>query len=153
MYPTLKGIVEEGMDYVGVIFFGLMITQKGVYLLEYNVRFGDPETQAVLPLMESDLMEVLLHSTNANLSNFNISWKNQYSCCVVASSEGYPFDYKTGYDIKGTDKTKGKVFAAGIKCEEDVLKTSGGRVLGVTSLGSTPEEAREKAYADIRNIT
>lgn len=153
MKPTLKGIEAESMDYVGIIFFGIMISEKGVYLLEYNVRFGDPETQAVLPLMESDLMEVVLCSINKLLHTFKLRWKKQHSCCVVAASEGYPSHYETGYEIEGVNNVRGKAFAAGAELKEGSLKTSGGRVLAVTSIGNTLDEARQKAYEDIEKIS
>jgi phosphoribosylamine---glycine ligase len=153
MYPTLKGIWEEDMDYVGVVFFGIMITKKGVYLLEYNVRLGDPETQAVLPLMESDFMELVLKALNKNLHNCNISWKNKHSCCVVAASGGYPDKYDTGFSIEGVCNAADKVFIAGAKLQENELLTTGGRVLTVTSLGDTLEEARAKSYSEIEKIS
>lgn len=153
MYPTLKGIWEEDMDYVGVVFFGIMITKKGVYLLEYNVRLGDPETQAVLPLMESDFMELVLTALNKNLHNCNISWKNKYSCCVVAASGGYPDKYDSGFLIGGVCNAADKVFIAGAKLQEKELLTTGGRVLTVTSLGDTLEEARAGAYSEIEKIS
>jgi phosphoribosylamine--glycine ligase len=153
MYPTLKGIWEEDMDYVGVVFFGIMITKKGVYLLEYNVRLGDPETQAVLPLMESDFMELVLKALNKNLHNYNISWKDKHSCCVVAASGGYPDKYDIGFSIEGVCSAEDKVFIAGAKLQEKELLTTGGRVLTVTSLGDTLEEARARAYNEIEKIS
>ena len=93
MAPTLKGIQNEGMDFEGVIFFGLMITKKGVYLLEYNMRLGDPETQAVFPLLETDMLEIIKSSFAKKLSEVKVEWKKQYSCCVVASAGGYPEKY------------------------------------------------------------
>lgn len=152
MYPTLKGIWEENMDYVGVLFFGVMINEKGVYLLEYNVRMGDPETQAILPLMESDFMDIIMKCVNKNLHNAEINWKEQYSCCIVATSEGYPGKYKTGYTINGTQNIQGKVFLAGAKAKDKTLLTSGGRVLCVNCIGNTLEEARMKSYNEVENI-
>jgi phosphoribosylamine---glycine ligase len=152
MVPTLKGICEENMDYVGIIFFGVMINEKGVYLLEYNVRMGDPETQAILPLMESDFMDIINKSVNRNLNNTEISWKGMYSCCIVAASYGYPGNYETGFAINGIEKVQGKVFAAGIIAKNKKLLTSGGRVLCVNCMGNTLEEAREKAYNEINHI-
>jgi phosphoribosylamine--glycine ligase len=152
MYPTLKGIWEEDMDYVGVVFFGIMITKKGVYLLEYNVRMGDPETQAVLPLMESDFMELIVKALNNNLHHCDISWKNKHSCCLVAASGGYPDKYATGILIDGISKITDKVFIAGAKIETEGLYTSGGRVLAVTALGDTLEEAREIVYDQIKKV-
>lgn len=152
MYPTLKGIQEEDMDYVGIVFFGIMITKKGVYLLEYNVRMGDPETQAVLPLMESDFMELIIKALNKNLHNCNVSWKNKHCCCVVAASGGYPDKYDTGFLISGISNVEDKVFIAGARLAGNELLTSGGRVLAVASLGDTLEEARIRAYSQIKKI-
>lgn len=152
MIPTLNGIVSEGMDYVGVIFFGIMINKNGVYNLEYNVRMGDPETQAVLTLMESDFMELILKALDKNLESCKIHWKNKHACTVAAASGGYPADYKTGFIINGLDKLQDKAFIAGAKHVENKLFTSGGRVLAVTSLGNSLEEARRKAYYEIKKI-
>lgn len=152
MYPTLKGIWEEHMDYVGVLFYGVMINEKGVYLLEYNVRMGDPETQAILPLMKSDFMDIIIKSVDRNLHNADIIWKKKYSCCIVATSEGYPGEYKTGYPIKGIGLTQGKVFMAGAKVKDNELLTTGGRVLCINCTENTLEEARIKAYNEIKTI-
>jgi phosphoribosylamine---glycine ligase len=152
MEPTIKGIVEEKMDYTGIVFFGIMITKKGVYLLEYNVRMGDPETQAVLALMDNDFMELIINALDKKLEPSMIKWKNKMSCCVVASSKGYPNKYSTGFAIKNTGKTKSKVFIAGADLEKGTLITSGGRVLSVAIVGDTLEEARNKCYRDIEKI-
>lgn len=152
MEPTIEGIKKEGMKYIGIIFFGLMINEKGVYLLEYNVRMGDPETQAVLPLMESDLMDVIMHAVDGNLQDYDIKWKDKYACSVVAASHGYPGKYDTGFSIEGINADDSKVFVAGARMENGTLKTSGGRVLAVTTLGDTSEEARRNAYASIDKI-
>ncbi|WP_138202810.1 phosphoribosylamine--glycine ligase [Haloimpatiens lingqiaonensis] len=150
--PTLKGIKNEAMDYIGVIFFGIMITEKGVYLLEYNVRMGDPETQAVLYLMESDLMDIIMGALNKDLANINIKWENKHSCCVVVASEGYPSSYKKGYPIEIEDNLESKVIAAGAKLEEGKLVTNGGRVLCVVAKGDSLDSAREKAYRDVEKV-
>ncbi|MBZ9624623.1 phosphoribosylamine--glycine ligase [Clostridium sp. FP2] len=150
--PTLVGIQEEAMDYKGIIFFGIMITSKGVYLLEYNVRFGDPETQAVLPLMKSDFVELVTCAIEGDLQNFELQWNKGYSCCVIAASKGYPGRYDTGIEINENNKLEGRLFVAGAKEEEGVLKTSGGRVLGITGLGETLDKARDIAYADMKKI-
>lgn len=152
LMPTLKGIQEEVMDYTGIIFFGIMITSKGVYLLEYNVRFGDPETQAVLPLMKSDFTDLVTCALEGELEKFKLEWKEGYSCCVIASSEGYPSSYNTGYVINELDKLKGKLFLAGSIYEDGMLKTAGGRVFGITGIGETLEKAREIAYTDMKKI-
>ncbi|WP_291636461.1 phosphoribosylamine--glycine ligase [Clostridium sp.] len=150
--PTLRGIQEETMDYNGIIFFGIMITKKGVYLLEYNVRLGDPETQAVLPLMKSDFTGLVISAIKGELSSFNLEWKAGYSCCLIATSKGYPGSYDTGFKISENDKLEGKLFVAGAAGENGVLKTTGGRVLGITGFGETLEKAREIAYADMKKI-
>lgn len=152
LMPTLRGIKEEGMDYTGIIFFGIMITKKGTYLLEYNVRMGDPETQGVLPLMKSDFALLIESAINKDLKNFDLQWHDAHSCCVVAASCGYPGSYKTGFSIKGIERVKGKVFIAGGKMENEVLKTSGGRVLSTVSIGKTLDEVRRLTYEDIKNI-
>lgn len=152
MYPTLRGIAEENMNYIGIIFFGIMITKKGIFLLEYNVRMGDPETQAVLPLMESDFLELIIAALNKELGSFKIKWKNKYSVSVVAASKGYPEKYETGFGIKGIEDIKQKVFIAGAEYSDNEMITCSGRVLSVTALGDTIEEARAKAYEEIRKI-
>lgn len=150
--PTLVGIREENMDYVGTVFFGIMITKKGVYLLEYNVRMGDPETQGILSLMESDYVDLILKAIDGKLENCNIEWKKGHACCVTAVSEGYPGKYEKGYKISGLDKVNCKVFVAGAKEKDGDLITSGGRVLNVVAVGETLEEAREIAYTEIKKI-
>lgn len=151
--PTLKGIQEEKMDYTGIIFFGIMITKKGVYLLEYNVRFGDPETQAVLPLMKSDFTKLILSAIEGKLENFDLQWNEGYSCCLIAASKGYPGSYDTGLEIREAGKLDGKLFLAGAVCGDDgTMRTNGGRVLGITGFGGTLEIARDTAYADMKKI-
>lgn len=152
MNPTLEGIKAEGMNFAGVIFFGLMITDKGVYLLEYNMRMGDPETQVVLPLLESDFIELLESGLKGDLANADVKWSNKSACCVVLASGGYPEAYKKGYEITGIDKVDNMVFVAGAKAEEGKLLTSGGRVLNVVAVGDNLEDARAKAYADAEKI-
>lgn len=149
--PTLKGMKEENLDFAGIIFFGIMITKKGPYLLEYNMRFGDPETQAVLPVMKSDLVDLIFASLDKKLSSFDLTWNAGASCCVVAASAGYPGKYETGLEITGMDKAN-RVFAAGVKYEDGILKTNGGRVLCTQALGNTLEEARKNAYDDLKNV-
>lgn len=152
LMKTLKGIKKENIDFCGVIFFGLIITKKGVYLLEYNVRLGDPETEAVLPMMESDFLDLIIKALNRNLKNTVINWRAGASACVIASSPGYPGSYNTGYKIEGLDKVRGKVFIAGADFKDEELYTSGGRVLGVASYGDTLDKALDKAYEDIEKI-
>lgn len=150
--PTLIGIQEERMDFTGIIFFGLMITKKGVYLLEYNVRLGDPETQVVLYLMKSDLVDIINAALDKKLSDFKVQWHEGNACCVVAASKGYPKKYNTGFEITGIHNVDDKVFCAGVKLENGVYKTSGGRVLCASARGKNLDEAIEKAYSDIKKI-
>lgn len=152
MNKTLDGIKKEELDYKGIIFFGIMITKKGSYLLEYNVRMGDPETQSVLNLMESDLLELIEASLNEDLENKEIKWKSGSCINVVLASEGYPGNFEKGYEITIDESVKNKVFLAGAKLENDILKTNGGRVLSVVGIGNTIEEAREDAYKAIEKV-
>ncbi|MGG7177327.1 phosphoribosylamine--glycine ligase [Clostridium paraputrificum] len=149
---TLKGIQEEGFDFKGIIFFGLMITNKGTYLLEYNVRMGDPETQSVLNLMESDLFEVIEAAMNEKLNETVIKWKDEVCVNVVLASKGYPGNFTKGYEITINDSIRDNVFLAGAILEDGVLKTNGGRVLSVVGTGKTLEEAREAAYRNIELV-
>lgn len=152
MLPTLEGIKEEKLDYTGIVFFGIMITKKGVYNLEYNVRMGDPETQAVLSLMDSDFLELIEAALDKELKNYSIQWKNQHACCVVAASAGYPGNYKKDFVINFGELKDSKFFAAGVYEKEGQLYTSGGRVFAVTSTGGSLTAAIEQAYIDIKNI-
>ena len=152
MDRTLEGIIEEGFDFKGVIFFGVMITKKGTYLLEYNVRMGDPETQSVLNLMESDLLEIIEKTLIEELDDLKIKWKTGACINVVLASNGYPGTFVKGYEINIDDEVKDKVFIAGAKFEDKVLKTNGGRVLSVVGVGNTIDEAREDAYKAIDKV-
>lgn len=153
MANTLRGIREEGFDFKGIIFFGLMITNKGTYLLEYNVRMGDPETQSVLHLMESDLFEVIDAAMNEKLSEIEVEWKDEVCVNVVLASNGYPADFKKGFPITIDDSIKDNVFLAGAKYEGGALKTNGGRVLSVVGSGKTLTEAREEAYRNVELVS
>ena len=152
MANTLRGIQEEGFDFKGIIFFGLMITKKGVYLLEYNVRMGDPETQSVLHLMESDLYEVIEAAMDERLNEIQVEWKDEVCINVVLASSGYPGSFQKGFSITIDESIKDNVFLAGAKLEKGVLKTSGGRVLSVIGTGKTLEEAREEAYRNVELV-
>lgn len=148
--PTQKGLAADGLDFAGVIFFGLMVNESGVYLLEYNVRFGDPETEAVLPLMSSDLLEIIEKAVNGE--SFEVSWKDQHTCCVVLASGGYPLNYDKGFEIKGLGRVDVPLFIAGAQQTEDAIVTSGGRVLNVVGIGDNLEQARKSAYDNIAKI-
>lgn len=149
---TLLGIVKEKMDYIGIIFFGIMITKKGVYLLEYNVRMGDPETQVVLSLMESDFLDLIQASIEGTLKDYEIHWKKGAACCVVATSGGYPGDYKKDITVRINEGIEGKVFIAGAVNKAGILHTNGGRVLASTCASMNLSKAIECAYKDMEKI-
>lgn len=152
MKPTLKGIQEENMDFIGVIFFGIMICKGKAYLLEYNVRMGDPETECVLPLMESDLVEIIEAALDKKLADVSIQWKKGSACTVIAAAEGYPKSYNKGMKISIDSSIEGKVFYAGVKKQNEVLTTNGGRVLAVTCVGNNLDEAIDNAYESIKKV-
>lgn len=152
MAKTLTGIKEEGFDFKGIIFFGLMITKKGTYLLEYNVRMGDPETQSILTLMESSLVDLIQLALNEELSKVEVKWKNEVCINVVLASKGYPGKFNKGYEITIDSSIKDSVFIAGGKLEDNILKTSGGRVLSVVGVGSDLEAARKNAYEKVELV-
>ena len=154
--PTVAALKAEGRPFKGVIYFGLMLTPKGPRVVEYNARFGDPETQAVLSLLDSDLMEIFQACVNGTLDQVEIRWKSGAACCLVLASGGYPVSYRSGYPISGLDEA-GKsavVFHAGTKAGPNgEILTAGGRVLGVTALGATLPDAIEAAYAAAKPIS
>jgi phosphoribosylamine--glycine ligase len=152
LIPTLSGIKEERFDYRGIIFFGIMITKKGVELLEYNVRMGDPETQSLLSLMESDLLELIEASLEDGLESFPIEWNKGTCVNVVLASKGYPGDYEKGKIITINEDVKNNVFVAGGKIQDGNLVTSGGRVLSVVGIAETPELAKKEAYNKIQSV-
>ncbi len=149
--PTLEGLKKEYKPFAGIIFFGLMINSRGVYLLEYNMRLGDPETQVVLSLMESDLLELVEKSMIGRASEVDLKWANKHACCVVLSAGGYPVSYNKGDLITGLDKVENNVFLAGVK-NDNGFKTNGGRVLNFVALGNDLEDARKNAYSDVEKI-
>jgi phosphoribosylamine--glycine ligase len=151
---TLKGIKSENLHYVGVIYFGLMLTTEGPKVLEYNCRFGDPETQAILPLLDSDLAEIMLACWRGRLRDVPLRWKKQSSCCVVMASPGYPGQCQTGIEIHGLEHSPALVFHASTKKNNHgKVISSGGRVLGITGIGSSLQEAAQNAYQGIKGIT
>lgn len=152
MNKTLEGIKEEQLDYKGIIFFGLMITDHGTYLLEYNVRMGDPETQSVLELMNSDFVDVISACLDEKLADEKIEWKDGACVNVVAASNGYPHSYKKGFAIAIDETVKNDVIIAGAVRKNDELVTSGGRVLSVVALGKDYEEARNNAYMKLKSV-
>lgn len=155
--PTLDAMNAEGLNFRGVLYAGLMLTSDGPKVVEYNARFGDPETQAVLPLLKTDLMDIFEAVSKGELEKVNIEWRDDASAaCVVLASGGYPVKYQSGYEITGIDaaeKTGAKVFHAGTKRDGDKLLTAGGRVLGVTALADTLPEALKAAYAAAEKIS
>lgn len=154
VYPTIKGLNEEGRTFKGVIYFGLMATPKGVKVIEYNARFGDPETQVVLPLLDSDLMEIVLAVTEERLDTVDIEWKNGAALTVVAASGGYPENVIKGYPITlGEFSSDVILYHAGTAYKDGVLVTNGGRVFALTALGADIAAAREKVYAEIDKIS
>lgn len=151
--PTLLGLQKEGIDYRGVLYFGLILTEEGPYVLEYNVRFGDPETQAILPRMESPLLDAIDAVIEKKLDAAEIKWSGRKSICVVLASGGYPGEYMKGKTISGLDSVEDVVvFHAGTDRKDEKIITSGGRVLGVTAVDSTLEKAREKVYKAVSVI-
>ena len=130
----------------GCLYFGLMLTKDGPKVIEYNCRFGDPETQVVLPLLESDLLTVMQACTNGTLEKIPVALSDNSACCVVTASAGYPESYAKGYPITMTDEAKAHTYVAGAKLEADRLVTSGGRVTGTTAVADTLEEAIRQAY-------
>lgn len=156
LQPTLRGLVAEGFDYRGFIFFGVMITEDGPKLLEYNVRLGDPETQAVLPLMDFDFAALCKAISDESLKGFEMKWKNEFAVAPVAVSGGYPGSYPKGkaisIDQKVIDQNGAKVFVAGAMGKES-LQTSGGRVLAVCAKGQNFDEAWKKAYAAMQGVS
>ena len=152
--PTMAALKAEGRPFSGVLYFGLMLTPQGPKVVEYNARFGDPECQAVLSLLDSDLMEILLACREGRLDQADIRWKDGAACCLVLASGGYPQSYQKGYPISGLDEA-GKtavVFHAGTKLEDGQMLTNGGRVLGVTATGNTLADAIDKAYTSAKYI-
>lgn len=152
LQATVDAMNNEGRPFKGVLYFGLMLTPKGVKVLEYNARFGDPETQVVLPRLQSDLYEIFEAVIDGRLAQTEIKWNDKAAVCVVMASGGYPQSYETGFEISGLPVEDALVFHAGTKLVEGKLVTAGGRVLGVTALGEDIGQAREKAYAAVNKI-
>ena len=154
--PTIDAMNKEGRTFKGCLYFGLMITPKGPKVIEYNCRFGDPETQVVLPLLKSDLLEIMMAVQAGRLSEVLVEFSDETAACVVMASGGYPVKYQSGYEITGLDE-KGQaegvtVYHAGTKLVDGKFVTAGGRVLGVTATGKTLDEALNRAYAGVEKI-
>ena len=154
--PWLKGCHEEGIDFRGILYPGVMLTKSGPKVLEFNARFGDPETQVYLVRMENDLLDLLEASVDQTLAQYDLKWRSVAAVCVVMASGGYPGDYAKGIPISGiaeAERSAGvKVFHAGTASKDGQVVTSGGRVLGVTALGSDVRAAREEAYRAVEKI-
>ncbi|MBN1890991.1 MAG: phosphoribosylamine--glycine ligase [Thermoflexales bacterium] len=155
LQPAVDGMRRRGTPYVGVLYAGLMLTEQGLRVLEFNCRFGDPETQALLPLLESDLVDILLACAEGRLDEVEIRWKPAYTTCVVVASGGYPGPYAVGEEITSLGDTSPLstiVFHAGTQQKGERLLTAGGRVLAVTALGASLPEARARAYEGVARI-
>ncbi|MCQ2399899.1 MAG: phosphoribosylamine--glycine ligase, partial [Clostridia bacterium] len=150
--PTVNAMNSEGRTFKGCLYFGLMITANGPKVIEYNCRFGDPETQVVLPLLDSDLFTVMKATSEGKLDEVEVKFKSASACCVIMASEGYPVSYGKGYEISIPDEVKDSVFVAGAKKSEGKLLTFGGRVLGVTAIGEDLKEAINSAYGKVGKI-
>ncbi len=151
--PTIKAMNNEGRTFKGCLYFGLMITENGPKVIEYNCRFGDPETQVVLPLLESDLFTVMKAAAAEKLDETEVKFKNGSACCVIMASNGYPLSYQKGFEISIPDEIKDSVYVAGAKIDNAKLLTNGGRVLGVTAIGNNLETAIKSAYEKIASIS
>lgn len=155
--PTIKAMAAEGRAFKGCLYFGLMLTPNGAKVIEYNCRFGDPETQVVLPLLETDIMDIIEAVWEEKLDTLDIKWSDKSCACVVMASGGYPEKYETGKVISGLDENgqcEGAfVYHAGTKLEDGKFLTAGGRVLGITAYGDTLKEALDTAYKAVDTIS
>ncbi len=155
--PTIQAMRAEGRPFQGCLYFGLILTKKGVKVIEYNCRFGDPETQVVLPLLETDLVDIIEAIETQSLDALDIQWKSQYCACVVMASGGYPRQYTTGlpiYGLNGNGQLEDCfIYHAGTKLDGETFLTAGGRVLGVTATGNTLKEALDTAYNGVAEIS
>lgn len=150
--PTIDAMNKEGRTFKGCLYFGLMLTEKGPKVIEYNCRFGDPETQVVLPLLESDLLTVMKAVTDENLADCEVKFSDKSACCVIMASEGYPVKYEKGYEITIPEEVEDNVYVAGAKLENGKLLTNGGRVLGVTKIADTLEQAIALSYNAVEKV-
>ncbi|MBR6400219.1 MAG: phosphoribosylamine--glycine ligase [Firmicutes bacterium] len=155
--PTVDGLNKEGRTFKGIIFFGLMLTQKGPRVIEYNARFGDPETQVVLPRLKTDLLDIFEACIDGTLDKMDIEWYDNAAACVILASGGYPESYKKGYEINGLDEAAKAeniyVFHAGTALKDGKFVTNGGRVLGVTGWGKDLDKAIETAYNGVKMVS
>ena len=150
--PTIAAMNAEGRTFRGCLYFGLMLTPKGPKVIEYNCRFGDPETQVVLPLLESDLLTIMMACTNGTLADTEVKFSDKHACCLILASNGYPASYKKGYPITMTAEAAAHTYVAGAKLENGQLLTSGGRVTGTTVVADSLEDAIAGAYAMAKGV-
>ena len=150
--PTIDAMNKEGRTFKGCLYFGLMLTEKGPKVIEYNCRVGDPETQVVLPLLESDLLTVMMATTNGTLADCDVKFADKSACCVIMASKGYPTAYEKGYKIIIDESVKDSVYVAGATLKDGDLLTSGGRVLGVTAIGDGLKDAIACAYQKVDKV-
>ncbi len=150
--PTVNAMNAEGRTFKGCLYFGLMLTPNGPKVIEYNCRFGDPETQVVLPLLESDLLEIMQAVTNETLDTCEVKFVNKSAACVIMASKGYPEKYEKGYKIDIPESIEDSVYVAGAALKDGNLVTSGGRVLGVTATADTLKEALDAAYKKVKTV-
>ena len=150
--PTIRAMKAEGRTFRGCLYFGLMLTPNGPKVIEYNCRFGDPETQVVLPLLESDLLTIMQATTNGTLAQTEVKFRDDYACCVILASKGYPTAYEKGYPISIPGEIASHVYVAGAAQKDGQLVTSGGRVLGVTAIADSLKDAIREAYAMAETI-
>lgn len=148
--PTIEAMKKEGRTFKGCLYFGLMLTPNGPKVIEYNCRFGDPETQVVLPLLESDLLDIMLATSNGTLKDAEVKFSDKSACCVIMASDGYPAKYDSGFEITMPDDDM--IYVAGAKYENGKVLTAGGRVLGVTAVGENTKDAIDSAYAKVKNV-
>jgi phosphoribosylamine--glycine ligase len=144
--PTIAAMNAEGRTFQGCLYFGLMLTPKGPKVIEYNCRFGDPETQVVLPLLESDLLTVMQATTNGTLKDVEVRFASKHACCVITASAGYPASYGKGYPFTMTEEAKAHTYVAGAADKDGMLVTAGGRVTGTTAVADSLEDAIREAY-------
>lgn len=144
--PTINAMNAEGRTFKGCLYFGLMLTPNGPKVIEYNCRFGDPETQVVLPLLESDLLTVMKATTNGTLADTEVKFADKHACCVILASNGYPTAYKKGFEMTFTEEAQKATYVAGAKLENGKLVTSGGRVTGTTAIADSLADAIKEAY-------
>ena len=150
--PTIEAMNKENRTFKGCLYFGLMLTENGPKVIEYNCRFGDPETQVVLPLLETDLLEIMINTANGTLDKIDVKFSDKSACAVIMASGGYPGKYEAGYEINIPENTEAKIYIAGAKQKEGRLYTSGGRVLAVTTTADTLKQAIEKSYKEVEKI-